>query len=591
MTPGRLAVLVGKNDVGKSNVLRALNLFFNAQTDMAHGLRFEVDHNVFNDAESRRRAREISVRLEIDLPRSYRATNGDFIVWEKRWRSSGLVYNKYQGQRRAGGQKAKRSESVDIPDKSNLHTLLRNINYVYVPAIKDPRYFCDLRASIYKVIAEVASPTLRESSGDFEQSISTQLGDLTKEIDNSLGLQSRLVLPQDLSHIFESLDFLSGGQNISLDARGDGIKVRHIPLILKFMADKMRSLQRRGAQPHSFIWGYEEPENNLELRSCMDLADQFRNFVNNGIAQMFLTTHSPVFYNLRDTREGPKDLISCHHIYRDTEDRGTHETLQPDDLDERMGTMTLFAPMAGKLTQGLLEFEAAANEARELARANRRKLFVEGPSDRRIIEKALSVFAPQYATEIDVETRDSGGGYQFVIDMLRGWGAEAKHTPGTHKAAGLVDGDNRAKEEAGRWNGTGRNVLYAKCFRLRAPNHIVPALERGFRIPIVLETLYDREAWEWANQRGHLTNRKLSLVLPEQLNNRILDEETTLGENLDPAWEIFVRQEFKQEGKKPMSRHFAKKTDAEFGKRLVCLKPIVDEIVAYLFQGTANSSC
>ena len=99
----------------------------------------------------------------------------------------------------------------------------------------------------------------------------------------------------------------------------------------------------------------------------------------------------------------------------------------------------------------------------------------------------------------------------------------------------------------------------------------------------MLETLYDRKAWEWADQNGRLTRRKLSSVLPVELNNRILAEETTLGENLDPEWEIFVRRQFKQESKKPMSRHFAAKPDAEFSERLACLKPIVDEIVAYLF--------
>lgn len=66
LSPGKLAVLVGKNDFGKSNILRALNLFFNGRTMPADELNFETDHSVFNNPN--RRAREISIRLEIEMP-------------------------------------------------------------------------------------------------------------------------------------------------------------------------------------------------------------------------------------------------------------------------------------------------------------------------------------------------------------------------------------------------------------------------------------------------------------------------------------------------------------------------------------------
>lgn len=220
----------------------------------------------------------------------------------------------------------------------NAHALLRNINFVYVPAIKDLEYFSELRASIYHIIAEVADRAFRDSSQEFEQSISHQLQDLTNQITASLGFRSRLALPKDLSHIFESLDFLSEGQDISLNARGDGIKARHIPLILKFMADKKRGLQVRGAQPHTFIWGYEEPENNLELSSCVQLADQFWNFIGHGVSQIFLTTHSPVFYNLHRKQEEGGRRISCHHIFRGGSEEGTKQATELGDLDDRMGT-------------------------------------------------------------------------------------------------------------------------------------------------------------------------------------------------------------------------------------------------------------
>lgn len=594
LSPSGMAVLVGKNDSGKSNILRALNLFFNGRTMPADELDFEVDHNVFNSPN--RRAKEISIKLEIEMPESYRSTNGDFVVWERRWRSGGLVHNEYSGRRRVAGPRGGTTvQTMEIPKQSNAHALLRNINFVYVPAIKDLEYFSELRASIYDIIAEVADREFRSSSQDFEQSISHQLEDLTNQITTSLGFRSRLALPKDLSHIFESLDFLSEGQDISLDARGDGIKARHIPLILKFMADKKRSLQVRGSQPHTFIWGYEEPENNLELSSCVELADQFWGFIDGGVSQIFLTTHSPVFYNLYRKQEEGESRISCHHIYREADGEGTKQFTELDDLDDRMGTTALFAPMVVELEDRIRRQEQARSEVEQLARANRRKIFVEGDSDKLIIDKALNVFAPERAAEIDVETK-VGAGINYVIDMLKSWRSWAKHHPELPKAAGLLDLDPEARAALKKWNEVPENVVSAKCFKLPTPPHLVPVLQAGFRVPIVLECLYDREAWEWADDHAQLKNRNVPGVISKDLNNQIVNAETTLDEHLHDDWAIFVRKEFDQGGKGPMARHYANKTDDDFRARMPFMGSLIVDMVAYLFpdetevQGAENGT-
>ncbi|WP_237062475.1 ATP-dependent nuclease [Microbulbifer zhoushanensis] len=581
INPARLAVLVGKNDSGKSNILRALNLFFNGKTDQENYFNFSVDHNIHN--KPNRRAKEISIKIELILPDNYRRVNGDVILWEKRWRSGGQVFNKYVGRRRVAGPRGGISwEDVQIPERSNVHSLLRNINYVYVPAIKDPEYFSELRASIYDVIADVADREFRDSSHDFERSISNQLQDLTAQITSSLGFQSRLALPRDLSHIFESLDFLSNKQNISLDARGDGVKARHIPLILKFMADKKRSLQGRGAQPYTYIWGYEEPENSLELLSSVELADQFWEFANDGIAQVFLTTHSPVFYNLHLKQREDESQISCHHMYHTFGEDGTKETQELTNLDERMGTTAMFAPMVAELEDQVRRKELAKAEVEAMARANRRKLFVEGPSDKLILEKALSVFAPVHSKEIDVETRDSGG-HLYVIDMLLSWRSRAKHHPELPRAAGLLDLDAEAKRAADEWNKISDNIKSAKCFKLPKPTHIRPVLKASFKIPVVLETLYDKKAWMWAKERGHLEQRRLSDVIPSPLNDKILTGDEKLEDHLEEDWKIFVTHVFQQVGKAPMARFLSKRPDEEFRERFSVLEPVIKDIVAYLF--------
>ena len=228
--------------------------------------------------------------------------------------------------------------------------------------------------------------------------------------------------------------------------------------------------------------------------------------------------------------------------------------------------------------------EAARAEAERLAQEDRRKLFVEGPSDKEVIGKAIKVFAPEYADQVDIETAQNGAGYRYVIDRLMGWMAVAKHAPDTPRAAGLVDRDTDANEAAIEWNRGQGNTRFAKCVRLRAPRHLHAVLQAGFRVPIVLETLYDRRAWEWAKQRGYLVSRPLTKSLPEELVDQILQQETMLSDNLHEEWEIYVCQQFRQEGKGPVARYFAQRPDEEFRERLLCLKEVVEEIVEYLFS-------
>lgn len=66
-----LTVIVGDNDCGKSNVLRSLNLFFNGHTNPGVAFNFADDYNRFAEAKAKR-ALEIEVQLDLELPESYR---------------------------------------------------------------------------------------------------------------------------------------------------------------------------------------------------------------------------------------------------------------------------------------------------------------------------------------------------------------------------------------------------------------------------------------------------------------------------------------------------------------------------------------
>tara|TARA_B100000614_G_scaffold252477_1_gene265210 strand:+ start:818 stop:2563 length:1746 start_codon:yes stop_codon:yes gene_type:complete len=569
---------VGKNDCGKSNILRALNLFFNDETNHRVRFNFDEDYNFFAP-ERQRKAKEIVVRLELDIPDSYRRTNGDLIVWEKRWRKEGLTSGdtKYYGVRLGENRRGRETrEEVEIPEKSNVHALLRKIEFEYVPAIKDSRYFDDLRGRIYDLISEVAARTFRTSSTAFEQSIGEHLAALTASIDETLGDTTRLALPRDLSHIFERLDFLSGEQSISLENRGDGIKARHIPLILTFMAQRKAELQGRGGQPTSFIWGYEEPENNLEFASAISLSDELVKHVEENVAQILLTTHSPVFYDL-----AKKDSsIFLHHVARSSNAEGTKARTETGGLDESLGTLAMVESRVSEIVAEVREQEKAKSEALQLAEQNRPKIFVEGESDAVILRRTLELFFPQHSAAIDFQTKRAGAGHTYVIDMLVGWRSQHKHHPERPKAVGILDGD--AENEKKLFNGNGDNIKSAKCFCYPKPPHVLGALQNGFKLPIDLETLYLREVWEWADENNHLEARALKEIYPADLTERILAGEEAPDAGIDAEWGIYVQRKFKSEFKIPCANYIARKNDNDARAELLCFEPLLKEALTYL---------
>lgn len=572
-----LSIFVGKNDCGKSNILRALNLFFNGVTSPGKAFVFDDDYNLFVP-ERAKVAKEVVVRVELNIPQSYWETNGQVVVWEKRWRASGEHSNKYWGIRLSKNRLGREVQQVvDIPERSNLHTLLRQIEFQYVPAIKDAHYFDGLRGRIYSTIAEVATRTFRTSSGAFEASIGEHLEDLTTGIGLALKFDTRLALPRDLSHIFERLDFLSGEKSISLDQRGDGIKTRHIPMILEFMANKKRSLQGRGAMPYSFIWAYEEPENNLEFTSAVQLGDQLAGFARSGVAQILLTTHSPVFYDLAST-DGAD--VSCSHVFRDTDLVGTQSSPTSSEVDEKMGTMALLAPRVKELVQDVRNQVESRVAAEALAKQNRSKIFVEGESDRIILQRCLELFFPQHAQYIDIETKLEGAGHSYVIDMLQGWRAQHKHHPLTPRAAGFLDCD--AATLKNDWNKDPGHVASAKCFCYPKPAHAIAALQASYRLEVTLEVLYEDAIWQWAKGRGYLKPRRKADILPEDLVEQMLAGAVPVGEAIDTAYEIYVTHTFVTGSKIKTARHVAGLPDADFVRSVPGLEASLSEALTYL---------
>jgi len=234
-----LTILVGENDVGKSNVLRALDLFFNHDRRTGRDLDWLRDYSTLAPTR-KNRADEIKIELRIALPESF-STRKD-VVWTKVWRAEGIHFDGFIHY-----------DKSKVKPRSKIASFLRAMQFDYVPAIKGEDYFQHLMACLYDMLQQNVQSAVRDASSSFTDTINKNSKGILQEIEEKLGLSSTIELPANLRELFGQLEFTStaGEHEVGLSQRGDGIRVRHIPIVLRWAgrAKKLPLITR--SSPHN----------------------------------------------------------------------------------------------------------------------------------------------------------------------------------------------------------------------------------------------------------------------------------------------------------------------------------------------------
>jgi predicted ATPase len=561
-----LNVLVGKNDVGKSNFLKALNLFFNNETENGNRFDFDTDYCLFAKTRSKQ-AKQIEIEIVFNLPETYKEKRK--VVWRKVWR---------------------RQDSDPIPDviiyedrdeikkRARVITWLQRIRFRYVPAVKSNAYFSSLLRNIYDVLAKTVENDVRSASELFLETIDTHTSNITSDVNYKLGLESSIRLPANLGGLFESLDFQTqrDGKPISLQHRGDGIKIRYIPIILEFLAIQENKNRAQGSIKIDTIWGYEEPENNLEFINAFKLAEEFPEYAKN--VQIFLTTHSPAFYALG---KQPKMGVNLYSVI--SENNTSHINLilpeALDGLDEDMGILPLVTPYVNKTIAEYRELYEELEEKIKLLDDDVPTLFVEGPSDELIIKKAFSIFTPDI--NISIKTDKDGAGHEWVRDLLMAWVLARKKS----KSGGLFDKDDAAKKsksEVAEWINKKGKSQDIKTFALDVPPHLVEILKTKLNIPVTLEEMFPVHIWKVAQENEWLESRGREIVA---LNNYhqldISFKAFCQNQGLKDDQLIYVLNKVKKESKKHLANYISDLNDAEAKQALYGFDELTKKLAAH----------
>lgn len=555
----KLTVLVGANDAGKSNVLRALNLFFNNQVDLDQEFVFERDFNQFTKTRSKT-AREVSVELRIRLPRAYlRHQKAKHIVWRKSWRgdSSNTFSDTYSF---VGGKK--------LASASKIPLYLSRYKYTYVPAIKDRTFFSDLQGQMYDVLASVAAQPLRASAQQFEKQLQVQLDGLLQLLANFE--KSSVSLPESLRQIFESLEINSGG--IPLSRRGDGIKIRHIPKLLRFISSKQDEILNRGRVRYTHIWGFEEPENNVEMSSSFEMADELVKIIEEEENhQLFITTHSPIFYRIGDAMRSPEKSLETLFVEKIP---GASTSIGSGDyraIDQKMGLMPLVAPYVQEAKAEFDKLRGQLEVAKRLADQRVPTLFVEGETDRKVFELAFAHFR-ELSGPIEIFSGgEDYGSANALASRALAWLLIMRHRPVSARTKALALFDQDDAGIAARTKLTGdmtklaiQNLPQFKVEQVPAAENIREMRQRGYLVPVDLESLYIDEVWLVAEDKGWLEDRvEFQTLIRKDLVQQMFETNKNPLFDLSAVQQIRLKRKFSHDGKNKVIGYIKSKTPAE----------------------------
>ncbi|MBU1151880.1 ATP-binding protein [Patescibacteria group bacterium] len=395
-------IFSGANDSGKSNVLKALNLFFNEQTNFQQKLVFDEEFSKERLDDVRKKSikgrQVIAIKISFCAPSGHKNLPRKFYV-EKTWDRDGNLLSTTENvisKFKKGTTNAKTEKTA----KQALSRFINSIHYEYIPAVRSPQIFENLLSLLQELIlsknkknAKISNQLekINEESKSFTEKIS-------KDFEKISGIKSGIRIPSEFQDFFKSffIDTESGQFSIPLKLRGDGIQMRYIPTILDYIAKNSRGI---------FIWGFDEPENSTEYSLCSQMANDFKDiFAKN--SQIFVSTHSFHFTTLRG------ENVSKYRVYKDNKNVNSLISLIKDETQ-----LNLFAPSdTQKINEelGILELHSSiANEYKEWQEAKDKWLsdfeklqsqieddtelpilFVEGKTDKTILEESWKKLYP-----------------------------------------------------------------------------------------------------------------------------------------------------------------------------------------------------
>ncbi len=439
-----IVIFGGQNDSGKSNVLRALNLFFNGQTSFLEGFNFFDDFSMSSKVkarESKKGRQFISIKIYFDADEikgnknelvNLVKKNGDLWV-ERKWWAYAETYEQSESDYiGTASQGIKRSFSV----------FLKSIKFVYIPAFKSSEVF----SYILKLSARNKGLFLSTTAkGELDTNIDKTTKDFSKDFQDITGVNTPVTLPISLESFWSSLEVNSQFEDtpekitrgskddykIKFTSRGEGIKSLFVPVVLGWLAKK--------AKDDHWVWGIDEPENALEALRADNLFVKFIEYSKD--AQIFLSTHSPSFIFPQNNLETCSIFISNQDKPGNTVLKKISESIHLEKVfgynyGSFLEVQKNYSSSIKKLDEQALELEALKKLG------NAPIVFVEGKTDKKILEKAWELLFPNKNNPYIIKEKNNAQRVSYALENAEIFGKKL--------VFGLFDFDREGYQ---KWNG------------------------------------------------------------------------------------------------------------------------------------------
>jgi hypothetical protein len=301
---GDVTALVGPNNSGKSNVLRALHLFFNDETDPGVFVDFDVDYRL---GLASKKKKSISVCVEFELPDKFRFRKGLEPVaellgrrlWVRKTWTLDLDEPIIEIREPDG-----RFRRVVGEESDRVTQFLNLISFRYVPNRAIPAQV--IREQSRGVLRQLARRLLARSGRDVtpildnmrlvaKEMVAPIAADLTRVCGGISDLE--LSTPGSVFDMLSQAGFRAGvGAYGQIDDTSLGAGVQNILMFhVLYMIDQ-GEFQGFGWR-QAAIWAVEEPESALHRHLQVRLASLLRAYAlpTDSRFQILLTTHNDVF--------------------------------------------------------------------------------------------------------------------------------------------------------------------------------------------------------------------------------------------------------------------------------------------------------
>lgn len=307
-----LTVIVGPNNCGKSNILRALQLFFSGNIE-GSPYSSEIDYPK-SDAISKSAQTKITVTVsyqpskdvslkraldELEKDSDQERLDGELVTLRVSYSRNGVESWQFLGKK--GARNIKKELIIKVRD-----ALQQSVIFKYIPVGRD---------SLESINSEISSELIRtifsgwsgavKKRQEINEAISGLLARLTPELQTSsdsvtgsiqkvFGEVKKLELRLPFTNLEEMLPSLtpviSDTAETGLKSKGAGIQTSSLLFLLKYLADNHP--QRHNSR-QTFMWAVEEPESFLHPTKQKAMAEMLLGFSRD--VQTVITTHCAHF--------------------------------------------------------------------------------------------------------------------------------------------------------------------------------------------------------------------------------------------------------------------------------------------------------